>query len=48
VLLPHDYRNFHLTGNYGMEPGDVSGTALMDVARDPRRVFTAHRKLLEK
>lgn len=33
VLLPHDYLNFHLTGNYGMECGDASGTALMDVRR---------------
>lgn len=33
VLLPHDYLNFHLTGNYGMEHGDASGTALMDVRR---------------
>jgi xylulokinase len=33
VLLPHDYLNFHLTGNYGMEFGDASGTALMDVRR---------------
>ncbi len=31
VLLPHDYLNFHLTGNYFMEFGDASGTALMDV-----------------
>ncbi len=31
VLLPHDYLNFHLTGNYFMEPGDASGTALLDV-----------------
>jgi xylulokinase len=30
VLLPHDYLNFHLTGNYFMEFGDASGTALMD------------------
>src|SRR5690606_29172599 len=30
VLLPHDYLNFHLTGNYFMEYGDASGTALMD------------------
>ena len=28
VLLPHDYLNFHLTGNYFMEYGDASGTAL--------------------
>ena len=33
VLLPHDYLNFYLTGNYFMEPGDASGTALMDVRR---------------
>ncbi len=31
VLLPHDYLNFRLTGNYFMEFGDASGTALMDV-----------------
>lgn len=31
VLLPHDYLNFYLTGNYFMEHGDASGTALMDV-----------------
>jgi xylulokinase len=33
VLLPHDYLNFHLTGNYFMEYGDASGTALMDVRK---------------
>jgi D-xylulose kinase len=33
VLLPHDYLNYHLTGNYFMEQGDASGTALMDVRR---------------
>lgn len=33
VLLPHDYLNFHLTGNYAMEYGDASGTALLDVRR---------------
>jgi xylulokinase len=31
VLLPHDYLNFRLTGHLGMEYGDASGTALMDV-----------------
>jgi xylulokinase len=31
VLLPHDYLNFRLTGNYFMEFGDASGTALLDV-----------------
>jgi xylulokinase len=33
VLLPHDYLNFYLTGNYAMEFGDASGTALLDVRR---------------
>jgi xylulokinase len=33
VLLPHDWLNFYLTGNYFMEPGDASGTALLDVRR---------------
>src|SRR3954470_9462000 len=31
VLLPHDYLNFHLTGDRSMEYGDASGTGLMDV-----------------
>lgn len=33
VLLPHDYLNFYLTGRHTMEPGDASGTALLDVRR---------------
>ncbi len=33
VLLPHDYLNFHLTGNRVMEYGDASGTAFFDVRR---------------
>lgn len=33
VLLPHDFLNFHLTGNFFMEYGDASGTALMDVRK---------------
>jgi xylulokinase len=33
VLLPHDYLNYHLTGNFFMEFGDASGTALMDVRK---------------
>jgi xylulokinase len=33
VLLPHDFLNFHLTGNYFMEAGDASGTALFDVRK---------------
>ena len=32
VLLPHDYLNFRLTGHAGMEFGDASGTALLDIA----------------
>jgi xylulokinase len=31
VLLPHDYINFLLTGEYCAEAGDASGTALFDV-----------------
>jgi len=31
VLLPHDYLNYWLTGRSTMEPGDASGTALLDV-----------------
>ena len=31
VLLPHDYINFYLTGEKGMEYGDASGTGLLDV-----------------
>jgi xylulokinase len=30
VLLPHDYLNYRLTGLATMEPGDASGTGLMD------------------
>ncbi|HWB60706.1 MAG TPA: xylulokinase [Chthoniobacteraceae bacterium] len=30
VLLPHDFLNFHLTGNLRMEYGDASGTALLN------------------
>jgi xylulokinase len=33
VLLPHNYLNFHLTGNKHMEFGDGSGTGLMDIRR---------------
>ncbi len=31
ILLPHDYVNFLLTGDYTAEFGDASGTALFDV-----------------
>ncbi|CAM2070159.1 xylulokinase [Sulfidibacter corallicola] len=33
VLLPHDYLNFYLTGQAGMEFGDASGTGFFDVRR---------------
>ena len=33
VLLPHDYLNYVLTGDIRMEPGDASGTGLLDVRR---------------
>ncbi len=31
ILLPHDYLNFHLTGERCMETGDASGTGLLDI-----------------
>lgn len=31
ILLPHDYINFHLTGELAMEYGDASGTGLLDI-----------------
>jgi xylulokinase len=31
ILLPHDYLNFFLTGEYTMEFGDASGTALLNI-----------------
>jgi xylulokinase len=33
VLLPHDYLNFYLTGERGMEAGDASGTGFLDIRR---------------
>ncbi|MEO0453121.1 MAG: xylulokinase, partial [Verrucomicrobiota bacterium] len=30
ILLPHDYLNYHLTGQMAMEAGDASGTGLFD------------------
>jgi xylulokinase len=33
VLLPHNYLNYHLTGNLHMEFGDASGTGLMDIRK---------------
>src|SRR5215207_7854122 len=31
ICLPHDYLNLWLTGEYGTEPGDASGTGYVDV-----------------
>jgi len=31
ILLPHDYLNYHLTGERVMEFGDASGTGLLDI-----------------
>jgi len=31
ILLPHDYLNFHLTGERAMEYGDASGSGLLDI-----------------
>lgn len=33
IMLPHDYINFLLTGNYVMESGDASGTALFNPSK---------------
>jgi len=33
ILLPHDYLNFHLTGERCMEAGDASGTGFLDIRR---------------
>ncbi len=33
IMLPHDYLNWKLTGEYVMEYGDASGTALFDSAK---------------
>lgn len=33
ILLPHDYLNYWLTGQYRMENGDASGTAFFDIRR---------------
>lgn len=33
ILLPHDYLNFYLTGEYAMEYGDASGTGLLNVKK---------------
>lgn len=33
ILLPHDYLNYYLTGQYTMEAGDASGTGWFDVRK---------------
>ncbi|MGD8359076.1 MAG: FGGY family carbohydrate kinase, partial [Lysobacterales bacterium] len=33
ILLPHDFLNFHLTGERCMEAGDASGTGFLDIRR---------------
>ncbi len=33
VLLPHDYLNYVLTGEFTAEPGDASGTGFFDIRR---------------
>lgn len=52
MLLPHDYINFHLTGEKKMEAGDASGTAYFDVrgrtwSRDVLRAIDDQRDLGE-
>jgi xylulokinase len=51
ILLPHDYLNYFLTGNYAMEAGDASGTGWFDVRRrtwqrDVLKAIDAERDLL--
>jgi len=33
ILLPHDYLNYYLTGQFSAEAGDASGTGFFDVRR---------------
>ncbi len=42
ILLPHDYLNFYLTGEYSMEYGDASGTGLLNI-----RERTWNRKMIQ-
>jgi xylulokinase len=51
VLLPHDYLNYRLTGLCRMEPGDASGTALLDVRRRtwcPQVIAAIDQQLFDK
>lgn len=52
ILLPHDYLNYVLTGEYSMEYGDASGTGLLDVrsrrwSKEMLRAVDADRDLSE-
>jgi xylulokinase len=50
VLLPHDYVDFALTGEYWMECGDASGTGFFDVRErrfDARAVESVHARLAQ-
>jgi xylulokinase len=52
ILLPHDYLNYYLTGQYTMEAGDASGTGWFDVrarqfAPKVLRAMDAERDLLQ-
>ncbi len=51
IMLPHDYMNFFLTGEYTAEYGDASGTAFLDVrkrcwSKDVLRAIDPDRDLL--
>lgn len=52
ILLPHDYMNYFLTGEYTAEYGDASGTAFFNVrercwSKDILRAIDPERDLLE-
>ena len=52
ILLPHDYLNFYLTGQYTMEAGDASGTGWFDIrgrqfAPKVLRAMDAERDLMQ-
>jgi xylulokinase len=52
ILLPHDYLNYYLTGQYTMEAGDASGTGWLDVrarkfAPKVLRAIDAERDLMQ-
>ena len=52
IMLPHDYMNYYLTGEYTAEYGDASGTAFLDVRKrcwsnNVLRAIDPERDLLE-